>query len=81
MSRNSLLEVGAISETYELSRLRTKWLRVRISLLSLQIWRLLRTRSSLTFRQTIECGLTLKFVRDMITTDSLPDCGFHDMDM
>ena len=31
-----------------------------------QIWRLLRARSSLTFRQTIECGFTLKLVRDMI---------------
>ena len=37
-------------------RLRTKWLWVRIPLqpVKLQIWRLLRTRSSLTFRQTIE---------------------------
>ena len=34
-------------------RLRTKWLRVRVPLqsLNLQIWRLLRERSSLTFRQ------------------------------
>ena len=38
-------------------RLRTKWLWVRIPLLSLrlQTWRLLRATSSLTFRQTIEC--------------------------
>ena len=58
--------------------LRTKWLWVGILLLSLklQIWSLLRARSSLTFRQTIECKL--KLVRDMITTyspmslDSLP---------
>ena len=36
----------------------------------LQIWRLLRPRSSLTFRQTIECGFTLKLVCDMIITYS-----------
>ena len=50
--------------------LQTKWLWVRISLLSLkrQIWHLLWARSSLTFRQTIECGFTLKLVRDMIIT-------------
>ena len=53
-------------------RLRTKWVWVRIPLLSLklQIWRLLQARSSLTFRQTIECGFTLKLVRDMIITYS-----------
>ena len=53
-------------------RLRTKWLWVPILLLSLklQVWRLLRARSSLTFRQTIECGFTLKLVRDMIKTYS-----------
>ena len=53
-------------------RLRTKWLRVRITLLSLklQIWRQLRARSSLTFKQTKERGFTLKLVRDMITTYS-----------
>ena len=46
--------------------------RIRISLLSLklQIWRLLRARSSLTFRQIIECSFTLKFVLDMIITFS-----------
>ena len=38
--------------------------------LKLQIWRLLRTRSSLTFNQTIECSFTLKLVRDMIITYS-----------
>ena len=49
-------------------RLRTKWFWVRIHLLSLklQIWRLLPARTSLTFRQTIECGFTLKLLRDMI---------------
>ena len=35
--------------------------------LTLQIWRLLRARCSLTFRQTIECRFTLKLVRDIIT--------------
>ena len=50
----------------------TKWLWVWIMLLSLKlkIWCLLRARSSLTFRQTIECGFTLKLVRDMIITYS-----------
>ena len=49
-------------------RLRSKWLWVRIVLssLELQIWRLFWSRSSLTFRQTIECGISLKLVRDMI---------------
>ena len=53
---------------YELA----KWLWVRIALLSfkLQIWRLLRARNSLKFRQTIECGFTLKVARAMITTYS-----------
>ena len=53
-------------------RLRTKSLWVRITLLSLklQIWHLLRARSSLTFRYTIECGFTLKLVREMIITYS-----------
>ena len=53
-------------------RLRTKWLWVRILLLSLklQIWHLLLARSSLTFRQTIEWGFTLKLKRDMIITYS-----------
>ena len=53
-------------------RLLTKWLWVRIPLLSLklQIWRLPRARSSLTFRLTIEWGFTLKSVRDMIMTYS-----------
>ena len=35
---------------------------------------LLRARSSLTFRQTIECGFTLKLVRDMIITYSQMSC-------
>ena len=52
--------------------LQTKWLWVRILFLSLklQIGRLLLAMSSLTFRQTIECGFTLKLVRDMIITYS-----------
>ena len=53
-------------------RLQTKWLWVGIPLLSLklQMWHLLQTRSSLSFRQTIECRFTLKLVRDMITSYS-----------
>ena len=49
-------------------RLRTKWLCVPILLLlfKLQTGRLLQARSSLTYRQTIECGFSLKLVRDMI---------------
>ena len=52
--------------------LQTKWLWVRISFLSLklQIWCLLQAKSSLTFRQTIEYGFTLKLVHDMIITYS-----------
>ena len=52
--------------------LRTKWLWVRIPLLSrdLQIWHLLQTRSSLIFRQTIEWGFCLKLASDMIITYS-----------
>ena len=42
--------------------LRAKWLWIRIALpsLKIQLWRLLWTRSSSTFKQTIECGFTLK---------------------
>ena len=49
-------------------RLQTKWLWVRLPLLSLkvQIWHLLRARTPLTFKQTIESRFTLKLVRDMI---------------
>ena len=49
-------------------RLQTKWLWVRIQLLSLklQIWHLLRAKISLTCRKTIECRFTLKPARDMI---------------
>ena len=51
-------------------QLRTKWLWVQIPLLwpKLQIPYLIQSRSSLTFRQTIKCGLTLK--PDMIKTHS-----------
>ena len=49
-------------------RLRARWLWIRISLLwlKLQIWHLLETRSSLSFRQTIKCRFTLKLLGDMI---------------
>ena len=52
--------------------LRTKWLWVQIPLLSLklQIRGLLQARSSLTFRKTIERGLTLKLLSDKIITYS-----------
>ena len=53
-------------------RLRTKCLWVWIPLLplKLQIWRLLRARSSLTFRETVECRFILKLVPDMTITYS-----------
>ena len=53
-------------------RLRTKrlWVWIPLLLFKLQIWRLLRARSSLTFRQSIECGHTVKLVRNMIITYS-----------
>ena len=53
-------------------RFRTKWFWVRISLLSFkpQIWHLIRARSSLTFRQTIDGGFSLRLVLDMIVTYS-----------
>ena len=45
-------------------RLRTKlsWVQIPLLSLKLQIRRLLRARSSLTFRQTMECGFALKLV-------------------
>ena len=48
----------------------TKWLWAWLPLLSvkLQIWHLVRARRFLTFRQTIECGFTLKLICDMIIT-------------
>ena len=57
-------------------RLRTKWFWVRISLLllKLQIWRLLRARTSLTLRKTTMCGFTLNLVRDMIITYNTTRC-------
>ena len=56
--------------------LQTKWLWVRILLLSLklQIRCSLQARSSLIFKQTIESRFTLKLVRDMITTYSQMHC-------
>ena len=52
---------------------RTKWLWVRLKLLSLtfHIWSLLRARSSLTFRQTTECGFTLKLERGSLVVNDL----------
>ena len=44
------------------------WIRVPLLSLKRQIWRLLRARSSLTFRKSTECGFILKLVRDMIKT-------------
>ena len=62
-----------------LVRLLIKWLWVWITLLShkLQIWRLPRARSSLTVRQTIECGFTLKLVRDVITQSKIQSYHFQ----
>ena len=53
-------------------RLWSKWLGVRIPLLSLklQICRLHRARSSLIFGKKMECGFTQKLVRDIIITYS-----------
>ena len=75
-----LVEVLTVPKTWKLDHLakwlsfhlRTKRLWVRIPLLSLKlhIQRLLRARSSMTFRQTIDCRFTLKLVRDMIKTHS-----------
>ena len=78
MSKNYLLEAGAISETkVSLTKwfsihLRIKWLWAQTPLLSLklQIWCLLRTKISLTFRKTTECRFLLKLLRDMIITCS-----------
>ena len=47
-----------------------KWLWVSIPLQSLQMLHLFRARSSLTFRQPIECRFTLKSIPDMIRTYS-----------
>ena len=56
------------SNPQPLSRKRTLNHLAKLAKLKLQIWCLLRARISLTFRQTIECGFTLKLVRDMIIT-------------
>ena len=52
--------------------LQTTWLWVWIPLqsLKLQIWCLLRARSSLTFTQTIECRFTLNLICNTIITYS-----------
>ena len=44
------------------------WVRIPLFQPKLQIWDMFWARSSLTFKQTIECGFTLKLVRDMIIT-------------
>ena len=72
-TRNHLVRKRALNHLAKLANLSkwlsvslwTKWLWVRIPLLSpkLQIWRLLRARSSLIFRQTIEYRFPLKLVR------------------
>ena len=68
---NHLAKLASLAKWLSIC-LRTKWLWVRISLLllKLQIWQLPRAGSFLTFKQTIECGSTLKLVRDMIRTYS-----------
>ena len=68
---NQLAKLASLAKSLSV-RLRNKWLWVRILLpsLKLQIWRLLRGRSLLTFRQTIECRFTLKLVHDLIITCS-----------
>ena len=48
----------------------TRWVRLQLQSLKLQISFLFRARRSLTFRATIECEFTLKRVRDMIRTYS-----------
>ena len=71
--RNGIRTHNHLVCKWTLNHLQTKWLWVQIPLLSLklQISRLFRTKSSLTFRQLLECGFTLKCVRDMIITYSL----------
>ena len=68
---NQLAKLASLAKSLSV-RLRNKWLWVRILLpsLKLQIWRLLRGRCLLTFRQTIECRFTLKLVHDLIITCS-----------
>ena len=46
------------------------WIRMLLLSLKLQIWCLLRARSSLTLKQTKDSKFTLKRVRDMIITYS-----------
>ena len=53
------------------------WVWITLLPLKLQIWLLLWARSSLTFRQTIECRLTLKLARDMIITSGLYFSAFE----
>ena len=74
-----LYEIGSLRTLGQLSS-RTTWLCIRISLLplKLKIWDLLQGRSSLTFRHTLECGFTLKFICDIIITYSQLICIYWD---
>ena len=57
---SSLLQIGG----------NKNWVWVQLQSLKLQISHLLQARSSLTFRQTKECGFTLECVHDMTRTYS-----------
>ena len=59
-----------MSRNSKQARSRRQCVRIPLLSLKLQIWHLLRARSSLTFRPTIEFRFTLKLVRDMIMTYS-----------
>ena len=56
-------------------RLQTKWLRVRILLMSLklQISPLVLSKKFIDIQVTIECRFTLKCVRDMTITNHQPN--------
>ena len=67
----TILMMSAKLATPDFLKIKVFWNKsydVTTSVHKLQIWRLLWARSSLTFRQTIECGFTLKLVRDIIIT-------------
>ena len=61
----SLPEYQGTTCSKQATYLKFKW-RIPLLSLKLQTWRLLQARSSLKFRQTIECSSTLKLVCDMI---------------
>ena len=65
-----LLSCQIESTLYSLHRI----YRIPLLPLKLHIWCLPRARSSLTFRQTIECRFTLKLVLDMIIRYSWRNC-------